>query len=260
MRPNRAGGEIMVSFVRSAALAAVMTVGLGMGLASAEDESIPHDEEAIQTIVRDYLRENPEVIIEALQEYERRQEEARVADQTAAMEQYVLALNNDPASPDNGVDDGDVTLVEFFDYQCGYCKRLFPSLVDLMESDKKLRVVFKELPILGPASTVAARAALASKKQNKYMEFHTALMELRGQLSEAAIMRTAKEVGLDPVQLAADMRDPGIQEHLDRNRQIAEAIGVTGTPAMVIGSQLIPGALDKNGLKQIIEKVRAESS
>lgn len=250
----------MVSFVRSILLAAITVVSLGLVSAYAEDSSAVHDDEAIRTIVREYLRENPEVIIEALQEYERREEEARLAEQTAAMEKYVWALNNDPTSPDNGVDGGDVTLVEFFDYQCGYCKRLFPSLVEVMDGDQMLRVVFKELPILGPASTFAARAALAAQKQDKYMEFHSALMDLRGQLSEAAVMKTAREIGLDPVQLSADMRDPGIQEHLDRNRQIAEAIGVTGTPAMVVGTQLIPGALDKNGLKQIIARVRAESS
>ena len=250
----------MVNVIRSAALAAIMVTGLGAGTVHAEDPAKPLDEATIQKIVREYLQENPEVIVEALKEYERREEEARLAQQKDAMEKYVWVLKNDPASPDNDVVDSDVTLVEFFDYQCGYCKRMFPSLVELMDADKKLRVVFKELPILGPASVIAARAALAAKKQGKYLEFHTALMELRGQLSEATIMKTAREVGLDTAQLAADMRDPGIKEHLDRNRQIAEAIGVTGTPAMVIGSQLIPGALDKNGLKQIIERVRAESS
>lgn len=250
----------MINFVRSTLLVIITVVSLGLVSANAEDRSAVHDEEAIRTIVREYLRENPEVIIEALQEYERREEAARLAEQTAAMEKYVWALNNDPASPDNGVDGGDVTLVEFFDYQCGYCKRLFPSLMEIMEGDQNLRVVFKELPILGPASTFAARAALAAQKQDKYMAFHTALMDLRGQLSEASVMKAASEVGLDTVQLVVDMRDPSIQEHLDRNRQIAEAIGVTGTPAMVVGTQLIPGALDKNGLKQIIENVRAESS
>lgn len=250
----------MVNYIRSGFLVLLMVAAFGSTSAIAEDTAPALDEKAVRQIVRDYLQENPEVIIEALREFERREEEARIAAQAEAMEKYVWVLENDPAAPDNGVEDGDVTLVEFFDYQCGYCKRLFPSLVDIMENDQDLRVVFKELPILGPASTFAARAALASQKQNKYMEFHTALMDVRGQLSEAVIMTAAREVGLDTDQLVKDMQDPGIQQHLDRNRQIAEAIGVTGTPAMVVGNQLIPGALDKEGLKQIIESVRAQSS
>ncbi len=250
----------MKTFIRPVLLAAIVWIGFGVAPGYAEDASPVQDEEAIRTIVRDYLRENPEVIIEALKEYERREEEARQAEQAAALEKYIEVLNNDPASPDNGAMDTDVTLVEFFDYQCGYCKRMFPSLVDLMQGDPKLKVVFKELPILGPASTFASRAALASQKQGKYLEFHTALMQLRGQLTEAMVMQTAREVGLDTTRLATDMRDPGISEQLDRNRQIAEAIGVTGTPAMVVGSQLIPGALDKNGLMQIIEQSRADKS
>ena len=259
MRPNKAVGTTMNTLFRSFLLVFIVALGPGISQATAEDPASALDEDAVRKIVKEYLRENPEVIIEALQEYERREEEARIAEQAEAMEKYVWVLKNDPASPDNGVQ-GDVTLVEFFDYQCGYCKRLFPSLVDIMENDSNLRVVFKELPILGPASTFAAQAALAARKQGRYLEYHTALMDIRGQLSEAAIMTAAREVGLDTEQLWQDMQDPAIQEHLDRNRQVAEAIGVTGTPAMVVGNQLIPGALDKEGLKQIIERVRAESS
>ncbi|MEQ9487702.1 MAG: DsbA family protein [Alphaproteobacteria bacterium] len=250
----------MGTFIRPVFLAALLLVGLGATPGLAEETAPAQDEAAIRKIVRDYLRENPEVIIEALKEYERREEDARQAEQAAAMEQYVSELHNDPASPDNGVVDPDVTLIEFFDYQCGYCKQMFPALADLMESDRKLKVIFKELPILGPASTFASHAALASRKQGRYLEFHTAMMQLRGKLTEEAVMNAAREVGLDTTRLATDMRDPAIREHLDRNRQIAEAIGVTGTPAMVVGATLVPGALDKSGLARLIEKVRAENS
>lgn len=250
----------MGTFVRPALSAVLLFIGLGITPGLAEEASSAQDEAAIRKIVRDYLHENPEVIIEALREYERREEEARQAEQAAAMQEYVSELNNDPASPDNGAVNADVTLIEFFDYQCGYCKQMFPALADLMESDRNLKVIFKELPILGPASTFASHAALASRKQGKYLEFHTAMMQLRGKLTETAVMDAAHEVGLDTTQLVADMRDPAIREHLDRNRQIAEAIGVTGTPAMVIGTTLVPGALDKSGLTRLIEKIRAENS
>ena len=241
---------------------AVLALGITLlsGAAIAEDTAHGMDEDAIRTIVRDYLRENPEVIIEALQEYERRENERQSADQIAAIRQLTPVMENDPASPDNGVVDGDVTLVEFFDYQCSYCKKIFPSIEDIMEDDPNLRVVFKEYPILGPESVLAARVALAARKQGKYMVFHTAMMELRGTLTEAIIMQTALEVGIDPTRLSADMRDPAIQEHLDRNRQIADAIGVRGTPALVIGEQLIPGAIEKSALVKLIEQVRGNSS
>ena len=139
----------------------------------------------------------------------------------------------DPLAPTNGVTDADVTLVEFFDYQCGYCKKIFPDIVAVMENDKKLRVVFKELPILGPASIVAARGAMAAHKQGKYMAYHQAVMDLRGKLSEDRILQAAAEVGLDMAQLAKDMADPAIDEYLRANLQLAEEVGVTGTPAML---------------------------
>lgn len=228
--------------------------------ASAQDKPNAADglsKSQVESIVRDYLIENPEVVIQAIEAYQARQRVAEQQQRERAMADLRDRIFNDPASPDNGASEYDVTLVEFFDYQCHFCKKVFPDLMAVMETDKRLRVVFKELPILGPESTVAARAALAARKQGKYLEFHFALMDLRGQLTERRIMRTAQEVGIDTVQLARDMQAPEVAEQIQSNLDIAQQVGINGTPAMLIGNQFIPGAIDKATMEQLIAEVRA---
>ena len=165
-------------------------------------------------------------------------------------------LLNDPASPVGGNPDGDVTLVEFFDYQCPYCKTIFPSIQALLAEDRNLRYVFKEFPILGRASVFAARAALAARRQGKYLEFHTALMPARGKLTETRVMRLAEKVGLDVDRLRRDMADGTIDDSIRRNRELARALDVNGTPAFVIGDTVVPGAVDIDTLRSLIARER----
>ena len=210
----------------------------------------------IEKIVREYLLREPEIIYQALEELQRRQAEAEVARQQAAIAENRSELLKDPASPVGGNPDGDVTLVEFFDYRCAYCRRVVSSMRALLDEDRDLRVVFKELPVLGPDSERAARAALASRRQGGYVPFHFALMAAED-LSLQGIRAAAEAVGRDPPRLEADMAAPEVNAAIQANYALANELGIEGTPAFVIGTQLIPGAVDKARLEQLIREARS---
>jgi protein-disulfide isomerase len=212
--------------------------------------------EQIERIVREYLLREPQVVYEALQELQRRQAEAEMARQQAAIADNQSELLDDPASPVGGNPEGDVTLVEFFDYRCAYCRRVVSSMRALLDEDRDLRVVFKELPVLGPDSERAARAALASRKQGGYVPFHFALMAAED-LSLPGIRAAAEAVGLDADRLEADMMAPDVNAAIQANYALANELGIEGTPAFVIGRQLIPGAVDKARLEQLIREARS---
>jgi protein-disulfide isomerase len=239
---------------------ACLTVGIVLvasapaGAEQAKTVDLPVEE--IEKIVRDYLLREPEVVYDALQELQRRQEEAAAARQRAAIAENQGELMNDRATPVGGNPDGDVTLVEFFDYRCAYCRRVVSSMRALLEEDRGLRVVFKELPVLGPDSMRAAQAALASRNQDGYVPFHFALMTT-DDLSLEGIRAAARTVGLDPDQLEADMAAPEVTATIEANYALANKLGIEGTPAFVIGDQLIPGAVDKARLDQLIDEARA---
>ena len=150
----------------------------------------------------------------------------------------------------------DVTLVEFFDYRCPYCKQVVPALDALLAKDKQLRFVYKEFPVLGPDSVHAARAALAAGKQGKYEAMHRALMAIKGQLDEPAIMKVAASVGLDVERLKTDMAAPETDRALKANVKLAEALDIHGTPGFVIGDEIVPGAVGLDELKRLIEAAR----
>ena len=155
-----------------------------------------------------------------------------------------------------GNQQGKVTMVEFFDYNCGYCKRAVPDVVKMIEADKDLRVVFKELPILGPGSVYASKAALASRKQGKYWEFHMALLKHEGRIDEAATLAIAGQVGLDTDQLLKDMEAPDVAESISSSQQLAQALSIEGTPAFISDQTLIPGAIGFEGLRSAVQVVR----
>ena len=216
----------------------------------------PAEVERIEQVIRDYLLRNPEVIIEAVQGLERRQ---RADAQKQAQAQIALRkddLLNDPDSPVAGNPNGDVTLVEFFDYRCPYCKQVAPAIFQLIKDDKKLRLVLKEFPILGPESVVAARAALAARMQGKYMLLHDALMKIRGNIGAEAIFKAAGEVGLDVAKLKVDMESDGVKQQIEKTYDLARGLNINGTPAFVIGDRIIPGAVDIETLKTLIRQAR----
>jgi protein-disulfide isomerase len=210
----------------------------------------------IETVIQEYLKEHPELVRDALQELQRREREAQGKRAAAAIQSHAAELIRDPASPVGGNPKGDVTLVEFFDYQCGYCKQVEGEVAQLLRADPEIRLVYKELPILGPVSVVAAKAALAAHRQDKYAPLHGALMGTTDRLTEENIFTIAADAGLDVARLKQDMQDPAIAEALDRTRRLAEALGVRGTPAFVVGEELYPGAADLNTLQSLIARAR----
>ena len=222
-------------------------------VASAEEIS----EARIKKLVAAAIRENPELILEALQALEQKQAESQAAAAQSVLTTERSTLERDPNAPVLGNPEGDVTIVEFFDYNCPYCKRVMPDLTALKAADPGIRMVMREWPILGEGSVYAARAALAARKQGKYAEMHDALMGMRGKLAEEAVLRVAAEVGLDVEQLKTDMQSPEVEEHIATSMRLAEALGFNGTPSFVIGEALIPGLVEKAVLEEAVAAARA---
>ena len=214
-------------------------------------------DDRIKELVAETLRENPELVMEALQALEARQAEAQAATAASVLTQERSMLEWDPNAPVLGNPDGDVTIVEFFDYNCPYCKRAMPEVNALMAEDTNVRLVLREWPILSEGSAFAARAALASRQQGKYAELHDALMTMRGKVEAETVLRIAGEVGLDVEKLKIDMKSPEVEEHIATSMRLAEALGFNGTPSFVIGDQLIPGFVEKPQLVEAVNAARA---
>lgn len=210
----------------------------------------------IEEIVRAYLLEHPEVIRDAIEALQAKEQAAKADKQAGALVAHKDRLLSDPASPVAGNPMGDVTVVEFFDYKCPYCKRVTPALAELIEADKGVRLVFKEFPILGESSVLAARAALAAQKQDRYFDFHNALMAHRGTFDDGAIGTIAESLGMDAARLRADMTAPEIDRQLADNHALAQAMAIRSTPTFVIGDQIVPGAISIDDMKALIAAAR----
>lgn len=208
--------------------------------------------------VRAYLLEHPEVIMEAVQIYQDRQQAAQAETAKSTITARSDTLFHDPASPVGGNPDGDVTLVEFFDYNCPYCRVAAPVMTELTKADPNLRVVYKEFPILGPVSEIAARAALAAERQGRYQAFHDGLMQQEGNLTEDRVFEVAAQVGLDLPKLTRDMADAATDRALQETHALALSLGINGTPGFVIGDQIIPGAVERKTLEDLIAQQRAK--
>lgn len=191
-------------------------------------DSMPRDE--FERRVHDYLLAHPEVVMEALQTLQARQKEAAEKEAQAVLTARAEEIFRDPASPVGGNAQGSVTLVEFFDYNCPYCRQMMPIMAQAEAADPELRIVYKEFPILGPDSTFAAKAALASHRQGSYVKFHRALYQVKGRVTEAVVLKAAAEAGLDVGRLKTDMESPEIKASIDRNLQLAQALNINGTP------------------------------
>ena len=215
--------------------------------------------------VRHFLVDNPEVVMEAYKAYQDKINAQQARLQNEAVIANHAELVNDPLSPVAGNPNARVTLVEFFDYRCGYCKKILGTMMNYVGADSDVRVVFKEFPILdgdtpGP-SEFASRAALASLKQDKskYLRYHNALMSSRGSLTMESILALGQQVGLDPQQLRADMNSPEITEMLRRNHELAQRLRIGGTPTMVIGNQVLRGAQPRERIEQSIADAMSSS-
>ena len=214
------------------------------------------DKTQIEKIIREYLIENPEVIEEAIQALQAKRQAQRQTMAQASIRKNRKQIYEDPGDPVGGNPNGDVTIVEFFDYRCGYCKRVAPVVEEALAKDKKIRIVYKEFPVLGPNSVLAAQAALASRAQGKYIAFHKALIKAKISYDEESIMKIATAVGIDTARLKKDMRAPRIQTQIAKNRTLARSLNIRGTPAFIVGKQIFPGALTPAQLAHMIQAAR----
>ena len=215
------------------------------------------DEDRIKELVLEAIRENPGIVFEAAQLFEQQQQALQAQAAAQVFDTEKATLENDPNAPILGNPDGDVTVVEFFDYNCPYCRRVKPEMEALLAADPNVRVVYREWPILGDGSVFAARAALASRNQGKYEEFHWAMMQLKERAEEASILRTAEDIGLDVAQLRRDMNGPEIEEHIQTSMRLAQSLGFSGTPSFVIGDSLAPGLIQADQMIELVDQARA---
>ena len=225
---------------------------------AASSAPLTADQAELGKSIRAYLLANPEVLVDAMQELERKQDSQRDAVAQKGVTENQAELYRDPDSPIGGNPNGDVVIVEFNDYQCPYCKRAYQAVKQAAGADGKVKIIYKDIPILGEASKIAALAALASAKQGKHQPMHNAMMEFTGKLDRDKILEIAVGVGIDRAQLEKDMEDPKIKAIIDRNLALASALGIRGTPAFVIGNQFVPGAVDADTLKRMINDVRTK--
>jgi protein-disulfide isomerase len=245
----------------SALLAAVSagTVATMPLAASAQEPSAVSDKADVEKIVREYILKNPEIVAEAIRLLQEKKKRAETAADRRVLADNRAELTDDPTSPVGGNANGDVTVVEFFDYRCGVCKRIHPIVDQLVKSDPNIRRVYKEWPILGPQSVLAARAAIASRKQGKYLPFHKVMMEANSAFSEGAIMAMAKSVGIDTARLRRDMGSPETDAVIRKNYALAEKLKLNGTPSFVIGDTLLRGGRDLESLRAIVAEARAKT-
>lgn len=233
-----------------------LVVFLGVTPVASAEPATPEQRQQVEQIIHDYLLANPEFLIEVLKSADAKAKQKQQEQARAALREKREELLNDPSSPVGGNTKGDVTIVEFFDYQCPYCKQVEPSVQALIKEDAKLRIVYKEFPILGPMSIYASHVALAALKQSKYERFHAPMMSAKGPITEDSIMKIAAESGLDLVKLKLDMKAPELDVAIKRNYALADALSINGTPAFVIGDKLLPGAVDLATLKHALDEAR----
>ncbi|WP_295556479.1 DsbA family protein [uncultured Hyphomicrobium sp.] len=215
------------------------------GLIGANTTSFsPDQKRAIEGIVKDYLVENPEIFLEIQTALEKKMADQEAERTKKMVAEHAKEIYRAPNAPVAGNPDGDITVVEFFDYNCGYCKRGFAEVAKLVEQDKNVRVVFKEFPILTEGSEQAARVALASRMQGKYWEVHRDLIQTKGAVNEAVALKVAEKHGLDMVKLRVDMASPEVKAEIDRVKDLANKLGINGTPHFLVGDKAIGGAPD----------------
>jgi protein-disulfide isomerase len=206
----------------------------------------------LHSIIKEFLLNNPDVLFDAQAVLDARMEKIQSERMAVAMKEVAGELYRPTGSPVVGNVMGDVPIVEFFDYNCGFCKKAFPDVAKLIEKDKKVRVILKEFPILSKGSEEASRVALAAKMQGKYWEFHRAMLEVQGQATEASALRTAEKLGLDMPRLKKDMGSAEVKKEIEDTRKLAAKIGIQGTPHFIVGDRIIAGAPEN--LAEMLDK------
>jgi protein-disulfide isomerase len=251
--------RVAVAAAACAALSLSLYSGGAVRTASAETESFSDGQvKSIEKIVKDYLLSHPEVMLEVQEAYEKKMEAKRGEATRSRLPEFYKSLSEmkgDLAALSIG--QGDVTLVEFFDYNCGYCRQTLPELLKLMDGDKKVKVQFMEYPILAPGSSEASRVAIAAAKQGKYLEFHKAMFAA-GRASKDTALKVAEQIGLDMTKVKNDMAAPETEALIAKMSEIGKRIFVDGTPSFIVGDKTNPGAADYDQLKQLVDSARSD--
>lgn len=248
----------MTPFKHAAVLMAALTVA---GPAAATDLGSMTDAEraAFRAEVKAYLLENPEVLMEAIGVLEQRQAEAAAINDETLLKTHADAIFNDPASWVGGNPDGDITLVEFTDYRCGYCRKAYDEVAELIESDGNIRFIVKEFPILGEQSVISSRFAIAVRQvagDDAYLKAHDALITLRGDATPESLGRLAKDLGLDPAVILAKMDSPEVAAVIDANHALGDQLQISGTPTFVVEGTMLRGYVPLDGMRQIVKQQR----
>ncbi len=238
----RTAGIVAASALLSAGVLLAIGGPGGSGVALTGANLSPEQKKAVEGVVRSYLLENPEVLAEVQSAYEVKMAKEEEERTKAAVAKYASEIYRAPKAPVAGNPNGDITVVEFFDYNCGYCKRGFSEIQKLVDKDTNVRVVFKEFPILREQSEQASRVALAAGLQGKYWDIHRELITAKGGVNEEVALKAAEKLGLDIEKLKADMKGPEVQGELDRVKELAKKLGINGTPHFLVGDRSINGA------------------
>lgn len=216
------------------------------------------DKQEVEKIVREFILENPDVIIESMKRKQLNQQKQAQQQVKQLVEAHYEAITNDPADPVIGNPEGDVVLVEFFDYNCGYCKHVLPSVKEILETDKNVKIVLKEMPILGESSVIASQVSLAVYQvaPDKYLDFHTAVMNMEGRKTMDSLVQLAESLGIDGEKVRETANSSKVNQILAKNRALAQALNIRGTPAFIIGKDVFPGAVSVEVMKEAIKSIR----
>jgi protein-disulfide isomerase len=246
---------------RPALFASLLAATMLLAPAAASAQSFSDDQkQAIEGIIKDYLLKHPEVLQDAMNAMEKKQQEADAEKARSTIKDNNATLFNSPHQVVLGNPQGNITMVEFFDYNCGYCKRALPDMLTLLKTDSNIKFVLKEFPVLGEGSVEAAHVAVAVRMQDptgkKYIEFHQKLLGGRGPADKAHALAAAKDAGFDMARIEKDMNSDEVKATIDENMKLADALGVSGTPSYVVGSELVVGAVGLDSLKEKIAAAR----
>ena len=243
-----------------AAIWTVLFSAMMLGLVPAANAAEFNDGQRreMESIIENYLLSHPEILQDMSQILEQKQKQAEDEQRKGGLVKNADQIFRDKADFVAGNPDGKVTMVEFFDYNCGWCKKGFPEVMSLLDTDKDLKFVLKEFPIFGEDSEYAAKAAIASGKQGKYWNLHIAMFSHEGKITKESVDEIAAGIGLNMTQLKKDMEDPALTKILERNRALAQSLAINGTPAFIIDDKLVPGYLPKAELATAINEIRAK--
>lgn len=223
------------------------------------EEFTPEQVKELDVLFKKFLAENPEVILKSVDDFRASEEKKTQQSAQQNLAEYADYFT-DASLPSAGNPDGDVTVVEYFDYNCGYCRKAYQDILTLIKEDTNLRVVFQEMPILSPSSKVMAGLAMAAHEQGKYFEMHKALMDYRGSQSDDAYNKLAEKIGLDVSKMQTDAKSVDIIASIDKSSDMARVLGIRGTPGFIVGDQIYPGYIGLDGLRNAIKEARSAQS